>query len=88
MTGVWTMDYRYNLFCTVLIQYYAKFKCCVAAIKIETCKYGLNLLPVWQTIREGCQIIEDECHVVMHCICTFMSIYVINYLKISVLSYY
>ena len=39
----------------------------VAPIKIETCRYGLNRLPVEQRVCEECQVVEDECHVIMHC---------------------
>ena len=46
---------------------YAKFRCGVAPIKIETCRYGLNRLPVEQRVCEECQVVEDECHVIMHC---------------------
>ena len=46
---------------------YAKFRCGVAPIKIETCNYGLNRLPVEQRVCEECQVVEDECHVIMHC---------------------
>ena len=46
---------------------YAKFRCGVAPIKIETCRYGLNRLPIEQRVYEECQVVEDECHVIMHC---------------------
>ena len=46
---------------------YAKFRCGVTPIKIETCRYGLNRLPVEQRVCEECQVVEDECHVIMHC---------------------
>ena len=46
---------------------YAKFRCGVAPIKIETCRYGLNRLPVDERLCERCHIIEDEFHVVMLC---------------------
>ena len=46
---------------------YAKFRCGVAPIKIETCRYGLNRLSVEQRVCEECQVVEDECHVIMHC---------------------
>ena len=35
--------------------------------KIETCRYGLNRLPVEQRVCEECQVVEDECRVIMHC---------------------
>ena len=38
-----------------------------APIKIETCRYGLNRLPVEQRVCEECQVVEDECHVIMYC---------------------
>ena len=46
---------------------YAKFRCGVAPIKIETCRYGLNRLPVAQRLCESCNVIEDEFHVIMNC---------------------
>ena len=46
---------------------YAKFRCGVAPIKIETCRYGLNRVPVEQRVCETCNIVEDEYHVVMDC---------------------
>ena len=42
---------------------YAKFRCGVAPIKIETCRYGLNRLPIEQRVCEEWQVVEDECHV-------------------------
>ena len=46
---------------------YAKFRCGVAPIKLETCRYELNRMPVDQRLRESCNVVEDECHVIMHC---------------------
>ena len=46
---------------------YAKFRCGVAPIKLETCRYGLNRMPVDQRLCESCNVVEDECHVIMHC---------------------
>ena len=46
---------------------YAKFGCGVAPIKLETCRYGLNRMPVDQRLCESCNVVEDECHVIMHC---------------------
>ena len=46
---------------------YAIFRCGAAPIKIETCRYGLNRLPVEQRVGEECLVVEDECHVIMHC---------------------
>ena len=46
---------------------YAKFRCGVAPIKIETCRYGLNRLPVDQRLCESCNELEDEFHVIMNC---------------------
>ena len=45
---------------------YAQFRCGVVPIKIETCRYGLNCLPVGQRVCEEYQVVEDECHVIMH----------------------
>ena len=46
---------------------YAKFRCGVALIKLETCRYGLNRVPVDQRLCEECNVVEDECHVIMCC---------------------
>ncbi len=46
---------------------YAKFRCGVAPLKIETCRYGLNRLPVEQRLCEQCGVVEDEFHVLMVC---------------------
>ena len=46
---------------------YAKFRCGVAPIKLETCRYGLNRMPVDQRLCESCNVVADECHVIMHC---------------------
>ena len=40
---------------------YAKFRCGVAPIKLETCRYGLNRMPVDQRLCESCNLVEDEC---------------------------
>ena len=50
-----------------LRSHYAKFRYGVAPINIETCRYGLNRLPVEQRVCEECQVVEDECHVIMYC---------------------
>ena len=36
---------------------YAKFRCGVAPIKIETCRYGLNKVPVEQSLCDECNLI-------------------------------
>lgn len=46
---------------------YAKFRCGVAPIKVETCRYGLNRLPLEERLCETCNVIEDEFHVIMIC---------------------
>ena len=46
---------------------YSKFRCGVAPIKLETCRYGLNRLPVAERVCETCDVVEDECHVIMQC---------------------
>ena len=46
---------------------YAKIRCGVAPIKLETCRYGLNRMPVDQRLCESCNVVEDEYHVIMHC---------------------
>ncbi len=46
---------------------YAKFRCGVAPIKIETCRYGLNRVPVEERLCDTCQVVEDEYHVMMQC---------------------
>ena len=39
---------------------YAKFRCGVAPIKIKTCRYGINRIPVNERICESCESVEDE----------------------------
>ena len=46
---------------------YAKYRCGVAPIKIKTCRYGLNRVPVEQRLFDACNLIEDEFHVLMVC---------------------
>ena len=48
---------------------YAKFRCGVTPIKLETCRYGflINRIPVDQRLCESCNVVEDEFHVIMHC---------------------
>ena len=46
---------------------YAKFRCGVAPIKIETCRYGLNQFPADQRVCEICNVVEDEFHVIVLC---------------------
>ena len=46
---------------------YAKFRCGVAPLKIETCRYGLNRIPVEERLCESCKVVEDEVHVMMVC---------------------
>ena len=46
---------------------YAIFRCGVAPIKIETCRYGLNCLSVEQRVCEEFQVVEDQYYVNMHC---------------------
>ena len=36
-------------------------------IKIETCRYGLNRVPVEQRLCDECKLIVDEFHVLMVC---------------------
>ena len=46
---------------------YAKFRCGVAPLKIETSRYGVNRVPVEERLREACNSVEDELHVLMKC---------------------
>ena len=46
---------------------YAKFRCGVAPIKIESCRYCLNRVPVEQRLCDECNLIEDEFYVLMVC---------------------
>ena len=46
---------------------YAKFRCGVAPLKIETCRYGLNRVPVEERLCESCQVVEDKFHIMMVC---------------------
>ena len=36
-------------------------------VEIETCRYGLNRVPVEQRLCDECNLIEDEFHVIMVC---------------------
>ena len=44
---------------------YAKFRCGVAPLKIETGRYGVNRVPVEERLCETCNSVEDEFHVLM-----------------------
>ena len=46
---------------------YAKFRCGVAPINIELCRYGLARIPVEERVCIHCNEVEDEAHVLMHC---------------------
>ena len=46
---------------------YAKFRCGVAPIKMKTCRYGINRIPVNERLCESCESVEDEHHVLMQC---------------------
>ena len=46
---------------------YAKFRCGVAPIKLESGRYSLNHVPVVQRMCEECNVVEDVCHVIMYC---------------------
>ena len=46
---------------------YAKFRCGVALINIELCRYGLARIPVEERVCIHCNEVEDESHVLMHC---------------------
>ena len=46
---------------------YAKFRCGVAPIKIETGRYGANRVPPEECLCMECSRIEDEFHVIMQC---------------------
>ena len=50
-----------------IVLHYAKFRCGVAQLKIETCRYGLNIIPVEERLCESCQVVEDEFYVMMVC---------------------
>ena len=52
----------------VLVKYrsaYAKFRCCVAPIRIDTGRYGANRVPPEARLCMQCSRIEDEFHVNM-----------------------
>ena len=36
-------------------------------IKIETCRYGINRIPVNERLCESCESVEDDYHVLMQC---------------------
>ena len=46
---------------------YAKFRCGVAPLKIETGRYGSNRVPVEERLCEACNSVKDEFHVLMKC---------------------
>ena len=46
---------------------YAKIRCGVAPLKIETGRYGVNRVPVEERLCETCNSVEDEFHVLMKC---------------------
>ena len=46
---------------------YAKFRCGVAPINIELCRYGLARIPVKERVCSHCNEVEDESHVLMYC---------------------
>ena len=46
---------------------YAKFRCGVAPIRIETGRYGANRVPPEARLCMQCSRIEDEFHVIMQC---------------------
>ena len=46
---------------------YAKFRCGVAPIKIETGRYGVDRVPPEARLCMQCSRIEDEFHVIMQC---------------------
>ena len=46
---------------------YAKFRCGVAPLKIETGRYGVNRLPVNERLCDNCNVLEDEFHVLLKC---------------------
>ena len=46
---------------------YAKFRCGVAPINIDLCRYGLARIPVEERLCSHCNEVEDELHVLMHC---------------------
>ena len=37
-------------------------------LKLKHVYIFLNCLPVEQSVCEECQVVEDECHVIMHCL--------------------
>ena len=65
---------------------YAKFRCGVAPIKIESCTYCLNRVPVEQRLCDECNLIEDECHVLMVCT-VYISIHIDAMNAVSVIDY-
>ena len=44
-----------------------KFRCGVAQINIELCRYGLARIPVEERFCSHCNEVEDESHVLMYC---------------------
>ena len=74
------------------------FRCGVASIKIETCRFGINRIPVYERLCESCESVEDEYHVLMQCpkyddirtvafgfICRIIPCFIIYQMKINFL---
>ena len=49
---------------------YAKFRCGVAPIKIETCRYGINRIPVNERLCEYCENAELSSTQILQRSCT------------------
>ena len=45
---------------------YAKFRCGVAPINIELCRYRLARIPVEERVCSHCNEVEDESHITKH----------------------
>ena len=46
---------------------YAKFRCRVAPLKIETGRYGVNRVPAEEQLCDACNSVENQFHVLMKC---------------------
>ena len=62
-----TEPYVHNITQKKFRSAYAKFRCGVAPINIELCRYGLARILVEERVCIHCNEVEDESHVLMHC---------------------
>ena len=64
ITHCFLIDYSSVYFYCILNDFFQMYG---VPIKIETCRYGLNRVPVNERLCETCNLVEDEIHVLLHC---------------------